>query len=85
MLDKLRKKLGYIKLDEIKIYKEFEQHKPRWTKMLDKQAYFIAHGKFEQPIVLNQFNYLEDGYTSYLIAQSLKWKWVKVKRIYNVY
>ena len=81
MLDKIRRKLGYVKLSEIKIYKEFEEHKPRWSKMMDKYAYYGTHGKFEQPKVLNKFNYLEDGYTSYLIAKDLNWKWVKVKRI----
>lgn len=85
MFNKLRRKLGYVKLDEIRIYKEFEKHKPGYIKMLRKQTYFVEHGKFEQPIVLNQFNYLEDGYTSYLIAKNLEWKWVKVKRKYNVY
>ena len=81
MLDKLKRRLGYIKLDEIKIYKEFSEHKPKIGKMLDKMAYYTQFGKFEQPIVLNKFNYLEDGYTSYLIAKNLNWKWVKVKRI----
>ncbi len=85
MFNKLRRKLGYVKLDEIKIYKEFKQHPPRWDKLMEKNIYFGTHGKFEQPIVLNQFNYLKDGYTSYLIAEDMGWKWVKVKRVYDVY
>lgn len=80
MLDKIRRKLNYVKIDEIKIYKGFEKHKPRLSKMAEKVAYFIQFGKFEQPIVINKCNYLEDGYTSYLIAKNLNWKWVKVKR-----
>lgn len=80
MLDKIRRKLNYVKIDEIKIYKEFEKHNPRLSKMAEKIAYFIQFGKFEQPIVINKCNYLEDGYTSYLIAKNLNWKWVKVKR-----
>ncbi len=85
MFNSLRRKLGYMKLEEINIYKEFEEHKPKFEKMLDKWTYFIQYGKFEQPIVINQFNYLKDGYTSYLIAKELKWKWVKVKEIYDVF
>ena len=81
MFDELKRKLGYVKLDEIKIYKEFEEHKPGWAKMMDKHIYYGTHGKFEQPIVLNKLNYLEDGYTSYLIAKELELTWVKVKRI----
>lgn len=81
MLDKLRRKLGYEKLSEIKIYEEFKIHKPKKEKMFNKMTYFAQFGKFEQPIVLNEFNYLEDGYTSYLIAEKFNFKWVKVKRI----
>lgn len=81
MFNIIRRKLGYVKLDEIKIYKEFKEHPPRQEKMRYKWEYFMNFGEFEQPIVLNSCNYLEDGYTSYIIAEKLEWKWVKVKRI----
>lgn len=70
-----------MKLSKIKISKEFKNHPPRWTKMLDKQVFYIEHGRFEQPIILDENNYLVDGYTTYLLAKQLRKRRMPVKRI----
>ena len=69
-----------MKLSKIKISKEFRRCPPRWTKMLDKQAFYIENGKFEQPIVVNKENVLIDGYTTYLLAKQMGRKYMPVKR-----
>ena len=80
-LDKLLSKFGYVRMDSIRIYPEFKEHPPRSDKMMIKRAIYRVVGQFEQPIIINKLNYLEDGYTSYLIAKEENFKYVKVKRI----
>ena len=68
------------KLSNIKIQDSFKQHLPRERKMNYKVYYYLIHGKFEQPIVINKDGYLIDGYTTYLICKKKNIKYVKVKR-----
>lgn len=68
-----------IKLEDIKISKEFEVHPPRETKMFNKLLYYAKNHKFESDIVINEKNVLIDGYTTYLLAQKLEFKKVKVR------
>ncbi len=69
------------RLKNIKISKEFKMAYPKTLKLINKIEYYLQNKKFEQPIVINKENVLVDGYTSYLIAQMLNKKWVKVKRL----
>lgn len=80
-LDKLLNKFGYVRVDSIKIYPEFKKRPPRTEKMIAKKVYYNITGRFEQPIKLNKMRFLEDGYTSYLIAKERNFKYVKVKFI----
>lgn len=59
----------WINLSEIIITKEFAEHKPRKIKMSKKYNWYLKHGKFQSPIMLNHDFVLIDGYTSYLIAK----------------
>ncbi len=69
------------KLSNIKIKDSFKQHPPAEWKMNYKFYYYLTHGKFEQPIVINKDGYLIDGYTTYLICKKIaKKKFVKVIR-----
>lgn len=68
------------KLSNIKIQESFKQHPPAEWKMNYKVYYYLIHGKFEQPIVINKDGYLIDGYTTYLICKKKNKKYVKVKR-----
>lgn len=69
------------KLKNIKISKEFKMKYPKTLKLISKMEYYLRNNKFEQPIVINKDNVLVDGYTSYIIAQTLNKKWVRVKRV----
>lgn len=71
------------RLKNIKISKEFKMAYPKTLKLINKIEYYLQNKKFEQPIVINKENVLVDGYTSYLIAQMLNKKWVKVKILWN--
>lgn len=73
--------LGMEKLSNIKIQNKFKACPPRWTKMLDKQVFYIENGKFEQPIVVDKDNVLIDGYTTYLLAKQMGRKYMLVKRV----
>ena len=54
---------------------------PRTLKLISKMEYYLRNNKFEQPIVINKKGVLVDGYTSYIIAQMLNKKYVRVKRV----
>ena len=71
------------KLKNIKISKEFKMKYPKTLKLISKMEYYLRNNKFEQPIVINKDNVLVDGYTSYITAQMLNKKWVRVKRVWN--
>lgn len=71
------------RLKNIKISKEFKMKYPRTLKLISKMEDYLRNNKFEQPIVINKDNVLVDGYTSYIIAQMLNKKWVRVKRVWN--
>ena len=78
----IKKEFVMIKrLKNIKISKEFKMKYPRTLKLISKMEYYLRNNKFEQPIVINKDNVLVDGYTSYIIAQMLNKKWVRVKRV----
>lgn len=69
------------KLKNIKISKEFKMTYPKTLKLISKMEYYLRNNKFEQPIVINKKGVLVDGYTSYIIAQMLNKKWIRVKRV----
>ena len=71
------------RLKNIKISKEFKMKYPNTLKLISKMEYYLRNNKFEQPIIINKDNVLVDGYTSYIIAQMLNKKWVRVKRVWN--
>lgn len=71
------------RLKNIKISKEFKMKYPKTLKLISKMEYYLRNNKFEQPIIINKDNVLIDGYTSYIIAQMLNKKWVRVKRVWN--
>lgn len=81
MLDKMMKLLGYEKLSNIKIREDFKKTPPKRKKLDNKWEFYIIYGKFEQAVVLDRNNYLLDGYTTYLIAEGLEKKYIKVKRV----
>lgn len=69
------------KLKNIKISKEFKMKYPKTLKLISKMEYYLRNNKFEEQIVIDKNNVLVDGYTSYIIAQMLNKKYVRVKRV----
>lgn len=69
------------RLKNIKISKEFKMKYPKTLKLISKMKYYLRNNRFEQPIIINKDNVLVDGYTSYIIAQMLNKKYVRVKRV----
>lgn len=79
--DKIMRLFKYENIDNIKILKEFKEHPPRKSKMLERQFFYFISGKLLALIVVDKDNYLRDGYTSYLIAKENNIKYVRVVRI----
>lgn len=61
--------VDYMKLKDIKIPNSFSSHMPSLSKMIEKEEYFKKYGMLKESIIVDQTNYLIDGYTSYLIAK----------------
>ena len=59
----------WVYLKDIKINPDFEKTPPRKNKFSQKMDYYLKHGEFQSPIILNRDFVLVDGYTSYLIAE----------------
>lgn len=63
-----QRKVGNMRIDNIKIFPCFMAHPPKPEKMEHKDRYYQEHGSFESGIILDGSGYLIDGYTSYLLA-----------------
>lgn len=70
-------------INNIKIKKEFLDSPPKREKMIQKWNIYTATGKFKDEIVIDNNNYLIDGYTTYLMCKTLNKKIVKVRRVNN--
>ena len=66
-------------IEDIKIYPCFEESPPSQKKMERKAQYFEREGEFQSEIVLDEDNYLIDGYTSYLLAKQIGAKCVFIR------
>ena len=69
-----------MKLNKIKIKDSFKKTEPKNWKMRERWEYYRCNNRFYSPIVIDQSNYLVDGYTSYLIAKEDGLKEVEVVR-----
>lgn len=79
-MDRIMRLFGYENINNIKIQEKFKMKPPKYEKLLSKKLYHIQHHRFEQPIVLDRFNWLIDGYTTYLIAKEMGKRYVKIRR-----
>ena len=70
----------FIRLNKIKISKEFKNHNPKNNKMDDKNYFYIINGTFKEKIILNKDNVLVDGYTTYLLAKMYEKKFIWVHK-----
>ena len=76
----VEQKEHYIKLSKIRIRDSFKRTNPQEWKMRERWEYYRDNNTFYSPIVIDQTNYLVDGYTSYLIAKADGLKEVEVIR-----
>jgi len=85
LLNKILEKYNqeFIDLDRIWITGAFERSKVGKKKMQEKRRFYKKYGFFKEQIIINQYNELIDGYTSYLLAKKEKYKEVVVSRIFE--
>lgn len=72
---------GYVRLNEIKIpsyYTRPEQEK------LEKKKDFYKRYKTLPQIIINENEYLVDGFCTYFLAAVWNWDYVKVRRVKSV-
>lgn len=62
----------WVNIKDIEIQNNFQKHKPHGSKLYKKYNWYLKHGTFQSPIILNRDFVLIDGYTSYLIAEKCK-------------
>lgn len=67
-----------VKIDNIKISKKFQ--KPKKEKLNKRKEYYLKHKYFRSTIVLNNENYLLDGYTTYILAKEMKFDYITILR-----
>lgn len=70
-----------LNIQDIKIPENFKNNPPKAQKMEKKWEYYRQHNELKEEIVVNEYNILTDGYTSYLIAEADGIKKVKVTKI----
>ncbi len=74
-----REEYELFEVDKIRIPKYFT--KPNKDKLARKEEYFLlSKGDFDADIVLDDNDFLVDGYCSYLLAQKYNIKVIKIKR-----
>lgn len=67
-----------VKIDNIKISKKFQ--KPNKEKLNKRREYYLKHKYFRSTIILNNKDYLIDGYTTYILAKEMKFDYITVLR-----
>ena len=67
-----------VKISNIKIHEHFK--KPNEWKIRLRRDYYEEHKYFKAPIVLDNANYLADGYTTYLLAKEMKFDYITILR-----
>ena len=78
LFKELEKKTKIIDIENINVPENFK--KPNKKKMEEREKYFRQNSKFEAPIIIDQYNNLIDGYTSYLIAKKYEFSTVEVQQ-----
>lgn len=67
-----------VKIANIKIPKYLKI--PSCWKLAQRKRYYQQYRYFRSPIVLDEFNYLVDGYTTYLLAKELGFEYITILR-----
>lgn len=67
-----------VKLDNIKIQRYFKQ--PNFWKIRQQKKYYERFKYFRKAIVLDDNNYLVDGYITYLLARQMRFDYITILR-----
>ncbi len=67
-----------VKLENIKVQKYFKQ--PSYSKIRNRKEYYKRHKYFKSTIILDNNNYLVDGYITYLLAKQMKFDYIIILR-----
>ena len=70
-----------IRLDKIKIRKDFLETTPSENKMNECREYWRYNLKQDRPIIINYKGYLVDGYVMYCILKEHKEKYAMVRKL----
>lgn len=73
-------RLSRHKYNQIKIYPQFLNTPPKPDKLIHKMLVFSRESELDD-IIVDKDMYLIDGYCSYLIAQQVGVKFVKIKQV----
>lgn len=67
-----------VKIANIKIPNYFK--KPNCWKLEQRRRYYQTYRYFRDTIILDEFGYLVDGYTTYLLAKEMKFDYITILR-----
>lgn len=67
-----------VKISNIKIPKYLKI--PSCWKLAQRKRYYQQYRYFRSPIILDEFGYLVDGYTTYLLAKEMKFEYITILR-----
>ncbi len=67
-----------VKISNIKIQRKYKD--PGKFKMKNRREYYKNHKYFKRMIVLDEKNYLIDGYTTYLLAKEIGFDYITIIR-----
>lgn len=67
-----------VKMSNIKIKKNFKR--PQKTKLNQRRKYYNKYKYFRSTIILDNKNYLIDGYTTYLLAKEFNFDYITILR-----
>lgn len=67
-----------VKIANIKIPNYFK--KPNCWKLEQRRRYYYTYKYFRDTIILDEYGYLVDGYTTYLLAKELGFDYITILR-----
>lgn len=67
-----------VKISNIKIQRKYKR--PKIRKIKNRREYYKKHKYFKRAIVLDEKNYLIDGYTTYLLAKEMGFDYITIVR-----
>lgn len=68
-----------VKISNIKIPGSFKQ--PNTSRLKERRKYYKKYKYFRSTVVLNNNNYLIDGYTTYLLAKEMNFDYITIVRV----